>query len=62
VDLYGEYGVSATFNMVDLNANSAEFEELPSLGENSSQEGGLMETKSPRTPLSLKRYLRGVQI
>ena len=40
VDLPGEYGVSATFNVADLRPYFDEEEELPSLRTNSSQAGG----------------------
>lgn len=39
MDLLEEYGVSATFNVVDLSLYYAESEELPSLRANPSQEG-----------------------
>jgi len=37
VDLPGEYGVSATFNVADLSLYHEESEEIPSLRSNSSQ-------------------------
>ena len=39
VELPGDYGVSSTFNVSDLSPFFDEFEELPSLRANSSQEG-----------------------
>jgi len=40
VDLPGEYGVSATFNVADLSPYYDESKEIPSLRSNSSQVGG----------------------
>ena len=39
VDLPGEYGVSVTFNVVDLSPYYEEDEELPNLRSNSNQTG-----------------------
>ena len=39
VDLPGDYGISATFNVADLRPYCDESEEIPSLRSNSSQPG-----------------------
>jgi hypothetical protein len=46
LDLPAEYGVSSSFNVVDLKSYAGEDEELPSRT-TSIQEGGMMRTSTP---------------
>ena len=51
MDLPGEYGVSATFNVADLSPYHEESEEIPNLRSNSHQAGeddGDLPTKDPK--------------
>ena len=57
VDLPGEYGVSATFNVADLRPYYDESEEIPSLRSNSSQVGeddGDQPIKDPKQAKKVK--------
>jgi len=65
VDLSGDYGISATFNVANLRPNVDESEEIPSLRSNSSQLGeddGDHPIQSLETQTSVQNPAKGSSI